>query len=88
MNMTTSYLKRRFHSKNNDFILTKMLISELKANIPGIIVPSRCGSLVTVFSDRALGYRVFWGVAGVFSVLSLPVLVCFVKPGGQPGRGD
>jgi hypothetical protein len=56
------------------------ILQTLGANIPGIIVPSLCGSLVTVFSDREVGYRVFWGVAGVFSVLSLPVLVYFVKP--------
>jgi MFS family permease len=57
------------------------ILQTLGANIPGIVVPSVCGSLVTVFHDREFGYRVFWGVAGAFSLLSLPVLVCFVKPG-------
>jgi MFS family permease len=58
------------------------ILQTLGANIPGIIVPSLCGSLITVFSDREVGYRVFWGIAGVFSLLSLPILVFFVKPGG------
>jgi len=36
---------------------------------------------VTLFHDREVGYRLFWGVAGVFSILSLPVLLLRVKPG-------
>jgi MFS family permease len=59
------------------------ILQTLGANIPGIVVPSVCGSLVTMFHDREVGYRLFWGVAGVFSVLSLPVLLLRVKPGAR-----
>ena len=48
--------------------------------LPGMIVPSLCGSLLTVFSDRAHGYRVFWWLAAGFSALGVPVLLWFVKP--------
>ena len=61
------------------------ILLTLGANLPGIVVPSLCGSLVTVFPRREVGYRVFWAVAGAFSLLSMPVLVCFVKPQPQAG---
>lgn len=57
------------------------ILQTLGANIPGILVPSICGSLLPIFHNREFGYRVFWGVAGVFSFLSLPILVFRVKPG-------
>lgn len=44
----------------------------------GIIVPSLCGSLITAFSDREVGYRVFWGVAGVFSLLTESASAAFL----------
>jgi hypothetical protein len=36
------------------------ILLTLGGNLPGIIVPSLCGSLVTDFSSRAEGYRLFW----------------------------
>ena len=56
------------------------ILQTLGANIPGIIVPSICGYLLTMFHNHEFGYRVFWGTAGVFSILSLPVLLFRVKP--------
>ena len=47
------------------------ILQTLSANIPGMIVPYVCGSLVTEFG---FSYRLFWGVAGVFSILSLCAL--------------
>ena len=57
-----------------------MLSAPLIVALPGMIVPSLCGSLLTVFSDRAHGYRVFWWLAAGFSALGVPVLLWFVKP--------
>jgi hypothetical protein len=51
----------------------------LGSNLPGIIVPSLFGSLLTLASSRATGYRVFWAIAGGCCLLSAPIMVCFVK---------
>ena len=56
------------------------ILLTLGPNLPGIVVPGLCGLL-----QHELGYRVFWVVAGAFSLLSVPVLVCFVKPQAQAG---
>ena len=63
------------------------ILQTLGANLPGMIVPTLCGSLVTVFPDRAVGYRVFWGLAAVFSILGVPILLCFVKPAASRAIG-
>ena len=56
------------------------ILLTLGPNLPGIVVPGLCGLL-----QHELGYRVFWVAAGAFSLLSVPVLVCFVKPQPQAG---
>ena len=61
------------------------ILLTLGPNLPGIVVPGLCGWLLTVFPEHELGYRVSWAVAGAFSLLSVPVLVCFVKPQPQAG---
>lgn len=59
------------------------ILQTLGANIPGIPIPGLVGFLVAKFHDPQLGYRVFWGVAGLFSILSLPILLFRVKPGNR-----
>ena len=56
------------------------ILGTLAGNLPGIVVPYLCDSLMTAFSSRALGYRVFWAIAGGCCLLSAPILVCCVKP--------
>ena len=57
------------------------ILQTLGPNLPGIVVPGLCGLL-----QHELGYRVFWVAAGAFSLLSVPLLVCFVKPQAQEAR--
>jgi MFS family permease len=56
------------------------ILLTLANNLSGVIVPTLCGSLVTVFSERELGYRIFWGTASLFCLLSVPVLFFQVRP--------
>ena len=56
------------------------ILGTLGGNLPGIVVPSLCVPSLWGFSSRALGYRVFWAIAGGCCLLSAPILVCCVKP--------
>lgn len=56
------------------------ILLTLGSNLPGIIVPSLFGLLLTMAPSRAVGYRVLWAIAGACCLISAPILVCFVKP--------
>ena len=56
------------------------ILLTLGSNLPGIIVPSLFGLLLTLAPSRAVGYRVLWAIAGVCCLISAPILVCCVKP--------
>ena len=60
------------------------ILLTLAGNLPGIVVPSLFGSLLTLAPSRVVGYRVLWAIAGGCCLLSAPVLMCCVKPQRAP----